>query len=120
MSFRINAQCLGATSDTPESVGATVAMDCCPVQPCINGSSLSSCRASAWSWLQPYFDPGSEDDPEQAMDAFLIASQDLGPAGRWIVEAVLRPLSDQIWKKIRHCDQYYRPRKKYRCSHSLN
>lgn len=106
MSSGIDAQSPKATPDALKSARATVAMDSGPVQSYINRSFLNPGRASTWPWLNPYLDFDSEDIPEQAMDAFRIVSEDLGPAGRWIVEAVLRPLSDQIWKKLHHYDQY--------------
>lgn len=106
MSSYINSRSLDASSDEHEIVRDVGAMDSGPAQSYVNQSSLNSGRASAWLGLKPYFHSDSADIPDQAMDAFWIASEDLGPAGRWIVEAVLRPLSDHIWNKIQHCDQY--------------
>ncbi|KAK8912085.1 hypothetical protein VCV18_012695 [Metarhizium anisopliae] len=106
MNTNVNTQSLGANYDASKNMRAALAMDAFSGDTCISQNSRDPRTTSTRQSLNPYFDINSADISEQAMDALRIVSEDLGPAGRWIVESVLRPLCNEIWEKLYHYKEY--------------
>lgn len=105
MNTNINTQSLGAIYDTSENMRSALAMDAASGVTRISQNCRDP-RATSTRQRLNHIDFNSADISEQAMDALRIVGEDLGPAGRWIVEAVLRPLRDEIWGKLYHYKEY--------------